>query len=295
MSVNRLEKLRVIYQLLFDLATGARAIDLEPTTVADECDQLLLSFFTQGKQLRSLALEQGVVPPYFDVAHRTSLLFVLDTSFRIIDLNGTVLERLHYPPTYLQALLFEELLDGSSKGDWMQLCAKMNGNVRFLETIPLRFVTFDGFLLPLFCVVTDTVLQSVIFVFSSDVHRRGSSFLEAPVSSITDDSRNEVLVAERVHSYILDHLEEPLPSLKTLAMLFGTEEHKLRASFRKYYHTSVYQFYQDERLKKAYLLILGTDLALKEVAFLCGFGMYLNFYKAFRKRYGFSPSVLRRE
>jgi len=48
-------------------------------------------------------------------------------------------------------------------------------------------------------------------------------------------------------------------------------------------------------LKKAYLLILQTDLPLKEVAFQCGFLAYLNFYKAFRKKYGFSPSEVARK
>lgn len=101
-------------------------------------------------------------------------------------------------------------------------------------------------------------------------------------------------IIQKVQDYILNHLEEPLPSTKELSSMFGTNEFTLKDNFRKLLKTSIYQFYNDERLKKAHFLIQQTAIPLKEIAFLCGFNDYTNFYKAFRKKYNYTPSDLDR-
>lgn len=101
-------------------------------------------------------------------------------------------------------------------------------------------------------------------------------------------------IIQKVQDYILNHLEEPLPSTNELSKMFGTNEFTLKESFRNILKTSIYQFYNDERLKKADFLIQQTNISLKEIAFLCGFNEYTNFYKAFKKKYKLSPSDLTR-
>ncbi|PKP16252.1 MAG: hypothetical protein CVU07_07535 [Bacteroidetes bacterium HGW-Bacteroidetes-23] len=291
---NQKEKLRIIYQLLFDLATGRRTVDLDLTTVDDEYDAILLSISEHGERIRDLVLEQGMVPPYSSFEHLNQFVFVLDATYRIIDFNCRVVERLKYPTEVIQSLFFENLLDDSSKLVWNTLLEEINAENHFFVSTELLFLTADGFKLPLFCTVTSSIVNQLFFVVSVEVFLKDVPFLKAIPSAVTEKVKAEVAVIENVHTYILEHLDAPLPSLRSLALQFGSEEHKIRNGFREYYHTSIYQFYQDERLKKAYLLILQTDLPLKEIAFQCGFGMYLNFYKAFRKKYGFSPRELKR-
>lgn len=97
-------------------------------------------------------------------------------------------------------------------------------------------------------------------------------------------------VVQKVLDYIQNNLEEPLPSTKKLARMFGTNEFALKDNFRKLQKTSIYQFYNDERLKKAHLLIEETALPFKDIALSCGFSDYPNFLKAFKKKYHYSPS-----
>lgn len=112
-----------------------------------------------------------------------------------------------------------------------------------------------------------------------------------PHHSTTDTSKiSDTVLIQKVLDYIQNHLEEPLPSTKEMSKMFGTNEFFLKDSFRKLLQTSIYQCYNDERLKKAHLLILETDFPLKEIAFICGFNDYTNFYKAFKKKYGITPS-----
>ena len=102
------------------------------------------------------------------------------------------------------------------------------------------------------------------------------------------------LIIQKVQDYILNNLEEPLPTTKELSKMFGTNEFTLKENFRNILKTSIYQFYNDERLKKAHFLIQQTSIPLKEISFLCGFNDYTNFYKAFKKRFDYPPSDLNR-
>lgn len=99
-------------------------------------------------------------------------------------------------------------------------------------------------------------------------------------------------IIQKVQNYILNNLEEPLPSSNALSKLFGTNEFTLKEGFRNISNTSIYQFYNNERLKRAYYLIEKTIMPLKVIAFKCGFKDYNNFSKAFKKKYNCSPSEI---
>eukprot|EP01137_Pigoraptor_chileana_P012487 Opistho-2@64925 len=101
-------------------------------------------------------------------------------------------------------------------------------------------------------------------------------------------------IIQKVQDYILNNLEEPLPTTKELSKMFGTNEFTLKENFRNILKTSIYQFYNDERLKKAHFLIQQTAIPLKEISFLCGFNDYTNFFKAVKKKYHYTPSDLNR-
>ncbi|RKS03050.1 AraC-like DNA-binding protein [Flavobacterium sp. 102] len=105
-------------------------------------------------------------------------------------------------------------------------------------------------------------------------------------------SDNQII--QNLHQYILNHLDEPLPSLKQLAIHFETNQFKLKVGFRNQFDTSIFQYYNDERLKRAHRLLSETALPLKKVSFLCGFNSYLNFYKAFKKKFGYAPGEITR-
>ena len=104
----------------------------------------------------------------------------------------------------------------------------------------------------------------------------------------------DVLLIQKLYDYILAHLEEPLPSLKLLSGEFGTNEHKLKDGFRHFFKTSIYQFYNDERLKRAYFMIEHTVIPLKNISVMNGFNDYPNFSKSFKRRFGFSPYEIKR-
>jgi transcriptional regulator GlxA family with amidase domain len=104
-----------------------------------------------------------------------------------------------------------------------------------------------------------------------------------------------VELANKIQVYIHNNLSAPLPSIKKLAELFKTNDYFLKDSFKKTTNNSIYQYYNDERLKKSHQLIQETQIPLKEIAFQCGFNSYLNFYKAFRKKFNYTPTTVIRK
>jgi AraC-like DNA-binding protein len=97
----------------------------------------------------------------------------------------------------------------------------------------------------------------------------------------------------KLYKYILLHLDEPLPSAKKLARLLHTNQRKLKEGFREQYNTSIYSFFNEQRLEKARNLIMNSHKSIKEIASDCGFNTYHAFYSAFSKQFGYAPTDLR--
>lgn len=293
-EVSNEEKLRDIYQLLFAMATTNNSFAIENTVQHDEYTIILHSLHTIANELQSLILISGINPPYNCSKNILQLSFVLNNEFKIINFNSEVIKVLNYSPKALDNLAFEKLIALPSIVAWEKLREKFNDGTRFYTTVELVFLTNEHYFLPLYC--TFTRLHFGTFFLITSI-----SLVSAVVSPVNpthlgqdEKLKTELATLVQLRTYILEHLDEPLPTLKKLAILVGSEEHALKAGFRKYYKTSVYHFYHVERLNKALHLILESSLSLKEIAFMCGFSTYLNFYKAFRKHFNYTPSSLSR-
>lgn len=121
---------------------------------------------------------------------------------------------------------------------------------------------------------------------------QGNEFLLVEFTSSITHKEPVADIIQKVQDYILNNLEEPLPSTNELSKMFGTNEFTLKEGFRDISKISIYQFYNNERLKRAHYLIEQTTMPLKVIAYKCGFKDYNNFSKAFKKKYNCSPSEI---
>jgi PAS domain S-box-containing protein len=288
-----LEKIKVIYQRLFEIAIGQPTDFTSETNPNDEFDVILNTIHSLAHQLQHLTLALGTVPPYYPYQNSTQLLIVLDEHYRIQNYNSEVVRLLYYNPDDLLGVTFDEIISEPSTTVWKSLLTDEVTNT-FYTTLKLLFLTKDRHLFPAYCSVSRLHQGTALIVTSLITSINKITVLESSSTEPSTGFAGELEKLQNLHRYILEHLDEPLPTLKELAKLFGSEEHKLKVGFREHYHTSVYHFYQEERLKKAHSLILQTSLSLKEIAFMCGFTTYLNFYKAFKKQYDYAPSDLSR-
>lgn len=286
------EKLTFIYRLLFAMATGKKSVleDARDYSLLDEYGDILRSLLEIANRLEGLVLKQGIVPPYYSFQNITQLVFVLDSQFKLQNYNEDVLNVLKYSPEALYSIRFENLLETKSQEVWNQSIATFSS---FVAT-ELIFVTPDHYLHPLFCSISRLHFDNRTLIVSLSAIPEQDDYLNFRSHTVASKLADEVILLEKLHAYILAHLDAPLPSLKQLAKLFRTEAHVLKTGFKRHYHTSIYQFYHEQRLHKAHSYIRETNILLKEIAYLCGFSTYMNFYKAFKKYFGYAPSALHR-
>ena len=293
-EVSKGEKLKEIYQLLFEMATKNNSFVIEDSVQKDEYAIILNSLHTIANELQSLILLSGIYPPYNCLENILQLSFVLNNEFKIQSFSNEVIKTLNYSPNTLIDLAFEKLIALPSIATWEKLLEKSNDTTCFYTTVEIVFLTSDHYFLPLYC--TFTRLHLGTFFLITSISLVSAAINHSNPTNLAQDEKlkTELAILLKLHTYILEHLDEPLPTLKKLAKLVGGEEHTLKTGFRKYYNTSVYRFYHIERLNKALHLVLETRISLKEIAFMCGFSTYLNFYKAFRKHFNYAPSTLSR-
>ena len=82
-------------------------------------------------------------------------------------------------------------------------------------------------------------------------------------------------------------------SLTELANLCGCSLATFKRRFNKYYQTSPAKYLLQKKLEKSIQLLSIEAYTISEIAFECGFENINHFNKAFKKRYGSSPSQSR--
>jgi AraC-like DNA-binding protein len=100
---------------------------------------------------------------------------------------------------------------------------------------------------------------------------------------------------KQIKSYIRQNIDRGTPILlPELAREFSMSEAGLKRYFQKLTNTNFTDFYNNERLKKAFDLIVGSkDGTIQEVASKLGYKNTSHFSKAFKAYYNFYPSEVR--
>lgn len=107
----------------------------------------------------------------------------------------------------------------------------------------------------------------------------------------TQVTRDAVLVtgAQRV---LLNLIQAP-PTLDELARMVGSNRRRLNEAFQSLCGQPVYGWFREERLRRAHDLLMNSDTSVSVIADTLGYSTPANFTKAFRERYGCSPTELR--
>jgi transcriptional regulator GlxA family with amidase domain len=92
----------------------------------------------------------------------------------------------------------------------------------------------------------------------------------------------------KVQAYVLEHPGEPF-SVERLAAIAGTSERSIARLFVSELGVTPHDFVEGVRLDRARNLLESTDIALKSVAFDCGFATPERMRGAFQRRLGVSP------
>jgi len=299
---SELNKLRFqnIYQMLLQMGNGNFMYRIQRSGEDDNLEILTVMVNMLAEEMNGFISHKGYVNPHHTIKYLVQTSFILDTTFTIKSFNSEVSVLLGFAPEDLYHQNFSIILSEESQSSWNLLKEELSRNLSHRSTLKLTYITHNKLLIPSFCIILK-LLPSNDILISSVTNVIEETILPTILASDIDNAKREgiyrmsdVQLMQKVYDYILDNLDKPLPTLKELSRMFGTNEYKLKYGFKYLFKTSIYQFYNIKRLKKAHLLIQQTTIQLKEIALMFGFTTYPNFSKAFKKLFGYSPNDIKR-
>ncbi len=315
-SPENKKRLEDIYTQLVHIAHGNFSYQIERTDRNDALEALIFLVNSTAEELRDAFLHQGFIkiPNSYDMV--VQMFFELDIKGHIIRTNPTVETVLNHKEGTLIGRPFVQLLAKDSRKGWKKL-SKTHPKDRIWElALRLTFTEQSGLQLPAHCKVIYFPEQEgkkgTFKVTSFDLvknDRTGQGFMQRKLKQQLEThgllpkpqkTQTHILHAmdmenlRKAEQYIMDNLDTPLPSIKELAHFCNTNEYKFKKGFKELFGMTAFQYQKHERLRKAHILIEHSNKTILAIARTVGFKKGNHFAREFKKRYGYSPSTLRR-
>ena len=96
---------------------------------------------------------------------------------------------------------------------------------------------------------------------------------------------------EKARDILLEQLDAPI-TIRDLARRVAMNECYLKKGFKAMYGTTIYDYFQKERMEKAKNLLYERGMSVSEVAILMGYSCISHFSTAFKKHTGLKPCEL---
>jgi AraC-like DNA-binding protein len=108
----------------------------------------------------------------------------------------------------------------------------------------------------------------------------------------TNEKQTRKLI-KTLHQHLIN-LDGKLPTIDSLAHLFGRSARALNEDFQAEYGESIFSFVLNHRLNTAHEAIKNTSVPLKQISTRLGYAHVNHFSAAFKRKFGYSPGKLRR-
>ena len=300
-------RVKRIQTMLLEMAKGNFFYSLEPTDKNDNVASLTLMLNMVNEEIRASFIHQG-----FANAHDTpqciiQLSLLMDAKGTIEMVTNSACSILSCLPQDLIGKPFSELLTEGSQQMWAKKRIKLLDKGRADTILTLELNTFEGlqikkdFNVSVFQsldgqgqkILLDTVFFSKGEPFGKGMMKNTLMVTKGTTEHKVPMNQKDIQIIRDVHDLIINNLDRDLPRLKDLALDMGTNEYKLKYGFKQLYGTTVFRFLIQERLRQAKTLIQHSNLTIKQIVQMTGFKSKTHFSRAFKEKYGVSPSDLR--
>ncbi len=103
-----------------------------------------------------------------------------------------------------------------------------------------------------------------------------------------EEDRGKIIKAREI---LLQHIGEPI-TIKALSRKVAINECYLKKGFKEIFGTTIFDFYQSQRMEHAKYLLYDKGLSVTEVSLLLGYSSISHFSTAFKKQTGIKPCEL---
>ncbi len=126
--------------------------------------------------------------------------------------------------------------------------------------------------------------SQMLLLHSLDSVERPASIEPAPF--LAHPSEREKI--EQARDWLVEHIGEPI-TIKELSRKVAMNECYLKKGFRLMYGTTIFDFYQSQRMEHARYLLYEKELSVTEVSVRLGYSSISHFSTAFKKYTGLNP------
>jgi len=103
-----------------------------------------------------------------------------------------------------------------------------------------------------------------------------------------EDDREKIIKSREI---LIQHIGEPI-TIKELSRKVAINECYLKKGFKELFGTTIFDFYQSQRMEHARYLLYEKGLSVTEVSMLLGYSSISHFSTAFKKHTGLKPCEL---
>ena len=103
--------------------------------------------------------------------------------------------------------------------------------------------------------------------------------------------RDKVIKAREI---LIQHIGEPI-TIKELSRKVAINECYLKKGFKEMFGTTIFDFYQSQRMEHAKYLLYEKGMSVTDVALLLGYSSISHFSTTFKKLTGYTPSEFRKK
>jgi len=307
------ERLESIKELLLAIAEGDLNYQIDRTNEEDDLETLVVSLNWLTQDLKEKFQFFSGLNSRGSLEEIMHIGFILNKDFNLIKINKGALLQLGLSKKNVMGKPFSSLLDKESQKEWEKIAETIldqpdfEGNHKFQfasDTRLKKMFHFDIISIPPIAIGHQMILIDCLQPISKNkliqskvklrkIRELSEGKLPKPKPKVLL-THKDVKMVQEVRDYILQNLDEPLPSIKELAKKHGTNDYKLKQLFSQFYSNSIFRFYTEERVKKAAVYLKNTRVSIEEAARLSGFRNTTHFSTAFKKHFSVSPSDYRK-
>lgn len=319
--MSKKKRLRRIKDVLMEMGAGKFFYRIERSSKSDHVEALISVINMMGEEIEEALVHQEYVNVNETIKHMVLMNFQIDSKGKIKAVNRQACEILFYRLDEIVGQTFMSFLDETSISKWKRYMRNLLDKKSVDTSLNLTFKTRKGLLVPSACYLNKlegkfddeksfiiTVVKHIKkqveledYLKTSEPQTKKRSNKSLFKNSPLIKKQKVILNSEDIRKireardFLLNNLEKESPSLKELALQFGTNTFKLKYGFKELYGISVFRFLRNERLRKAKILVQGGNGSFKTIAYQCGYKSVPTFTSTFKSEFGHTPTELRKK
>ena len=131
--------------------------------------------------------------------------------------------------------------------------------------------------------------MQILLLYSTDCMLGEKDALTFHCKFLANEADRQKIIKAR--EILLEHIGEPI-TIKALSRKVAINECYLKKGFKEIFGTTIFDFYQSQRMEHAKYLLYEKGLSVTEVSHLLGYSSISHFSTAFKKQTGIKPCEL---